>query len=114
MDDLIKNKPKIEDRVRGILTRFPYTRGDDVLLYRKYLLLYSDVRLTASEFKKFLMIPSPESISRARRKIQKPTSEHPELMPSERVKRKRTKIEGLDREYYAEQTHIDLWAGMRE
>lgn len=100
--EMLQNKPKIEGRVRFILENYPPTRGDDVLLYRKYLMLYTDVRLTAREFEKFFRIPAPESISRARRKIQKPTSENPILMPTKRVKRKRAINEDGNRAYYSD------------
>lgn len=99
---MIKNKPKLEQRVRMILEEYPPTRGDDVLLYRKYLYLFTNVRLTAQQFKQLLCIPSPESISRARRKVQEPTSEHPKLMPTERTKRKRVILEDVNRAYYGD------------
>lgn len=73
---------KVEDMVKDVLTRFEDTKSDDfVLLYRVYQLInenvvirqpFYDVMLNHKEYK----LPAFESITRARRKVQK---EYPEL-----------------------------------
>lgn len=98
-EEMIKNKPTIEKRVKSILEQYPQARGDDVLLQWRYLRDFTPVRLSFSTFKQLLFIPSPESITRARRKIQAQEG-NIHLRPTKRVRHKREGLEGANRAYY--------------
>lgn len=99
-------KPKeIENKVRGILIDFPEARGNDFVLYARYIQRYNaelqgvgllHALLEASQ----LHMPNYESITRARRKIQQTT---PELCPPERKRKARADEEVVYRMYAREQ-----------
>ena len=65
---------KVEERVRKILVHNPQTRNDDNLLIYEYLSTYHDINnVSIKELllnSKQLGIPSFETITRARRKVQ--------------------------------------------
>lgn len=100
-EEMIENKPTIEKRVKQILEIYPQTRGDDVLLHYRYLRDFTPVRLSFATFKQLLYIPSPESITRARRKIQA-SEANAHLRPTKRVRHKREGLEGANRAYYSD------------
>ena len=74
------NQVKISSRVYQLLTEDEKTRDDDWYLIGRYLEKQSRVDGVAGIYlmkhSKDFNLPSPESISRARRKVQE---EHPEL-----------------------------------
>ena len=96
---LIKNKETIENRVQFILENYPQTKGDDVLLIYRYLRYYTDVRLSFQTFKQLFTIPAFESITRARRHVQR---QYPALLPTKRVRHKREVLQELNRAYYSD------------
>jgi uncharacterized protein (DUF58 family) len=100
-EEMIRNKPTIEKRVKLILEEYPPSRGDDVLLQYRYLRAFTPVRLSFHAFKQLLFIPSPESITRARRKIQAQEA-NAHLRPTKRVRHKREGLEGANAAYYAQ------------
>ena len=75
---------KVEERVRKILVHNPRTRNDDNLLIYEYLSTYHDINNVSDKElllnSKQLGIPSFETITRARRKVQE---KHPELKDEE-------------------------------
>lgn len=104
----IKSLNKITVRVRDILAKYPETRGDDVLLvWRFYREYYSHkIRFSFKQFKDLLEIPAMESITRARRSIQKPSNpDAGEFKPSEKKRRKRVRREGVMRQYFKGENH---------
>ena len=92
---------KVEEIVERVLDRLPVTRDDDFLLiYNVYKYLneetaFMDFRRIMRDHK-VLGLPSFESITRARRKIQ---SENPELSPSKKAKKVRQDEERAFRSY---------------
>lgn len=89
------------NRVKSMLTWEPATRDDDMLLYARFCYKYGYVK-QSSEFMtvmtnaKKLGLPSYESITRARRKVQE---KEPSLVGTRR--RQRKEEEEVYREYYA-------------
>ena len=88
------------DKVKGILAKYPQTRDDDMLLYGQYLYQEQKVGKEETFFKVLASaskrnLPSYESITRARRKVQ-------EKEPSLRGKKykQRQKTEQEYHEYY--------------
>jgi len=101
-EDMIRNKPTIERRVKHILEEYPPSRGDDRLLQWKYLRAFTPVRLSFTTFEQLRMtMPSPESITRARRKIQAQEA-NANLRPTKRVRIKRKGLEGANTAYYGQ------------
>ena len=98
----LKNLEKI---VKPILEDIPITRNDDFLLYAE-VIEKSNVRLLALPTRAFLLghkefnVPSYESVTRVRRKIQ---AEHPEL-ESERTKIRRAKEQANYIQYATDKT----------
>lgn len=92
---------KVEAIVERVLDRLPVTRDDDFLLiYNVYKFMnedtpYMDFRRVMRDHEA-LGLPSFESITRARRKVQ---SEKPELRPSKKAKKIRTEEERAYRQY---------------
>lgn len=92
---------KVEEIVERVLDRLPVTRDDDFLLiYNVYKYLneetaYMDFRRLMRDHK-VLGLPSFESITRARRKIQ---SENPELGASKKAKEVRKDEERAFKSY---------------
>ena len=89
-------------KVRQILSDIPATRDDDMLLYGAFLAKYSYVAMDETFYHvcrtaRARKLPSYESISRARRKIQ-------EQMPSLRgtMRRRRLQEEEEYHTYYSE------------
>jgi len=95
--EMIANKPTIEARVKLILEQVPQTKGDDVLLIYHYLRRHSQVKLSFHQFKDLFFCVAFESITRARRRIQKL---NPNLKPTKRVIHKRDNLEAANRAYY--------------
>ena len=89
------------NRVKTMLIQEPATRDDDMLLYARFCYKYGYVR-DSSEFmnvmtnSKILGLPSYESITRARRKVQE---NEPTLVGTRR--RQRKEEEENYRQYYA-------------
>ena len=101
-EEMIANKPTIEKRVKHILEEYPPSRGDDRLLQWKYLRAFTPVRLSFATFEQLrATMPSPESITRARRKIQAQEGNE-RLRPTKRVRVKRQGLEGANAAYYRE------------
>ena len=93
---------KCYDEVKAILDKYPQTRDDDMLLYGQYLFQKNLVgkdetffRVLSSATKRKL--PSYESVTRARRKVQE---KEPSLL-GKRYKQ-RQKAEKEYHEYYSE------------
>lgn len=84
----------LKSKVEKILEKNKLTRGDDDLLYVKYL--ESEKVDFGTDTKKFLLsyrknkIPTIETVGRARRKVQE---ERPELLPSSEIILKRRRKE---------------------
>ena len=85
------NLYKVEDIVKDVLSRYEETRSDDfILIYRVYLLINENAVIREPFYQIMLNhknygLPAFESITRARRKIQK---NNPELA-NEKVKEAR-------------------------
>jgi len=74
-------------------------------LLMRYYKRYTNVRLTMSQFKDLLSAPAPETLSRRRRELQNQKDEegcliHPELQPTDRVRRKRISNQVVHEHYY--------------
>ena len=100
----MKTLQTIEGRVKSVLTEDKKTRDDDMLLYLKvcnsYLkgtgeMAFAEVMIQH----KFLGLPSFESVSRTRRKLQ---ATYSDLIGSARIKQLREEQENLYREYAKE------------
>lgn len=98
-EQMVKNKPRIEDLVKDLLIKHPQARGDDMILLWQFYRQFSGIRIKFGQFKSLLMAPAAESITRARRKVQ---TEHPDLKPTQRVVRKRKVNEEACRDYYGQ------------
>lgn len=88
------------DEVKAILTKYPQTRDDDMLLYGQYLFQSQKVGKEETFFKVLASatkrnLPSYESITRARRKVQE---KEPSLRGKKYGQRKKTEQEYHD--YY--------------
>jgi len=89
--DLIKSLPKIYDGVIGICEEHPTCKGNYVeLIYRYYRKFYpTKIRITFSQFKALMEVPSPESITRAFRKA----VENGKIQPTEKMRLRREQRE---------------------
>lgn len=105
-----KNQIMIEDLVKEILIKNPKTRNDDFELIAEYYyqlcpeilnMKFSYVFLGHKE----LGLPSFESITRARRKVQAKYQE----LANEKTKQKRKYLENEYREFYAK---YEEWKGI--
>ena len=88
------------DKVKAILTKYPKTRDDDMLMYSVYLFQYGGVGADEKFFDVMPKarergLPSYESVTRSRRKVQE---QEPELR-GKRYK-ERQKEEEAYHEYY--------------
>lgn len=88
-------------KVKGILDAYPATRDDDMLLYGIFLANFSSVSPDENFYyvcqtARVRKLPSYESISRARRKVQE---ENPALRGTQR--RRRMEEEEVYHEYYS-------------
>ena len=95
----------IEPQVKEALINNVKTRGDNYILYLEVLKKYVDLNMSLNDVFKnhaLLGIPSLESITRARRKLQE---RYPELR-DEKISKIRSKEEAEHREYALEDT---LW-----
>lgn len=97
----MKRARDVEAKVFKVLAMYPKTREDDFLLYAKYLkennAELKDVGLLyALTHAKNLKMPNFESITRARRKLQR---KNPELSPPKQVAAARAKKETKYRAY---------------
>lgn len=85
----------LRDKIASILTRYPETRGNDMLLYYIYLVeeqISTDLKDLAENPKNIF-----ESISRARRKAQEI---NPLLLPDRHITRRKNQLEEQFREEY--------------
>lgn len=95
----------VQEKVKGLLTRYPETRDNDMLLYVKFAELidseyhqnalhrpFEDVVLNLKEYN----LPSFGSVGRARRKLQE---KYPELRADDKVEYFRSEEEQKYREY---------------
>lgn len=93
---------KIENIVKGVLERYPDTRSDDFMLVAHVYLIMSNGYTSTISFNGIMEnhtaigLPSMESITRARRKLQ---SEYEYLRATESMRRIRRKEEQDFREY---------------
>ena len=92
---------KLELRVQAVLEDHEDTRGDDAVLYGRYIERYrpdlSDVPATTLfRHHKDYAVPSYESVTRIRRKVQ---TKHAELLPTEKTRQKREKAEQDYKDY---------------
>ena len=94
---MVRNKPRIEDLVEDLLEKYPQAKGDDNILIWRFCRNFTGVRISFSQFKQLLNAPAFESITRARRKVQK---RRDDLRPTKRVVRKRQVNEEACRQYY--------------
>lgn len=110
--DMLANRPKIEERVKAILSEYPQAKGDDMILIWRYCQRYSRVRISFAKFQDLLMSVCFESIRRSRQKVQAQEKkqieagllrqEDSKYLPTERVRGKRRKLEIAHIEYYGE------------
>lgn len=95
------NFENVQKRVHQILIEVPKSRDSDSLLYAEYVSRHNPGLATVGLYKALTMyecfLPSYESVSRARRKIQ---SEYPELQATMSRREHRAKVEQEYREYY--------------
>lgn len=94
--------PKTIQLVKAILEKYPETRDDDNLLWAKVLEAVnfdsSDMTLSfVLENVKRYGLPSFQTVSRARRKVQQ---DHPELKGTARIQQKRKEQEQKYREFF--------------
>ena len=95
--ELIKNLPKIEQRVEWILINYPATKGNDTLLQFYYVKHFAPfIKISMKHFEQLFLI-NFESIRRSRQKIQ---AKKPELKPTKRTQIKRKVREEACRDYY--------------
>ncbi len=105
-----KNQLLLEDLVYEVLTKYPKTRDDDFeLVLETYSTLCPSIldmnfRSILKEHKEY-GLPSFESITRARRKVQAQFKE----LASEKTKLKRKRLENEYRNYYS---NYDEWKGV--
>lgn len=91
----ISDLKKVKDRVEYILQNYPSAKGDDNILIWRYLLVFCpSVRMTYREFQDLMGIPSFETITRCRRKL----NEAGLYLPTSRTVRKRRRREEIIRE----------------
>ena len=104
---------KIYDRVKKILEKYPDCRNDDKKLmwavwWEKGLVQYDSktpIAISRIMYMDFLNAPMPESITRARRKVQEL---HPELCPTrDFVKRARKQKEATKGNFVFQASHIN-------
>lgn len=101
MDELMNN----QERIKAILTEYPNTRDNDMLLYLKLTeqidrdfqqnamgLSFAEVIGNMDKYH----LPSFGSVGRTRRKMQE---KYPELQATEKVQQFRADLEGFYREY---------------
>lgn len=101
----MKELLNVQNRVLGILTKYPATRSNDMLLYIKFAEQidseyhqkalnrpFEDVLLNLEEYH----LPSFGSVGRARRKLQE---KYPELRAADKVEHFRAEQEEKYREY---------------
>ena len=94
-EDMAEILEKLEPRVQSILEDHEDTRGDDAILYGRYIDRFrpdlSDVPATTLfRHHKEYQVPSYESVTRIRRKVQT-KNEH--LLPVEKTRQKRERAE---------------------
>jgi hypothetical protein len=99
---------RVKDRVFEILEAHPQARGDDLLLLYYYWRRWGKIRITFAKFEDLFQASAPETVRRRRQEIMQ---EHPELKPSERVKRKRARLQVAMMEHYSQKS-IDTYIGM--
>ena len=97
---------KITELVKGVLEEYPETRNDDNLLwletmreaaYKNNCVYALDLGLTYIMHNiRALNLPTFESVSRARRKLQ---AKYPELRGTERARKRRAEKEIIYKEY---------------
>ena len=92
---------KLEPRVQAVLEDFEDTRGDDAILYGRYIERYrpdlSEVPATTLfRHHKEYQVPSYESVTRIRRKVQ---TKNFDLLPTEKTRQKRDKAEQDYKDY---------------
>lgn len=97
---------KITELVKGVLEEYPETRNDDNLLwlealretaYKRDCVYVLDLGLSSLMHNiRALNLPTFESVSRARRKLQ---AKYPELRGTERAQRRRAEKEIIYKEY---------------
>lgn len=101
----MKKLLNVQEKVKGLLTRYPETRNNDMLLYVKFAKLideeyqqnalkrpFEDVVLKLEEYH----LPTFGSVGRARRKLQE---KYPELRADDKVEYFRVEEEQKYREY---------------
>lgn len=92
---MVEKLKKIEDKVKDILERYPATKDDDIILFAEYCKLYFP-QICNIPFYQALYItglPSYESVSRARRKLQE---KYPELRGTKYHKRQETQCDYIE------------------
>lgn len=98
---LIKGRKKYEGFMEKIMEKYPPSRGDYTLAVRRayFILSNGKVRIDAATFAMLLMMPSPETLTRAMRKV---WERRKDLQPSDRVKHKRMHMTTLCRAFYSD------------
>lgn len=95
------NFDQVQIRVHKILIEAPEARNSDSFLYAEYVLRYAPEFATVGLYNALTrysgFLPSYESVSRSRRKIQ---SEYPELQATMSRREYRAKLEQEYREHY--------------
>lgn len=95
------NFNQVQTRVHQILIEAPEARNSDSFLYAEYVLRHTPEFATVGLYNALTryssFLPSYESVSRARRKIQ---SEYPELQATMSRREYRAKLEQEYREHY--------------
>jgi len=88
---------KVKDKVKWILKTFPATRNSDKELFSAWYVQDDELEPTGTFLDAVLIMPAFESITRARREIQK---ECPELRSDKQIKRARDREEKLIEQRY--------------
>lgn len=103
-----KQMVDVQGKVLNALQKYPEARNNDMYLYLKVAAMideeFNQIRTSAKRFEDVVLnldkyhLPSFESVSRARRKMQE---KHPELKGTEKVQAKRSELEEEYKAYYS-------------